>query len=307
MEAAMPLALLFALFVVAGASADAVRAADYAREERWAQEVVPSLVVGDAVYLATPARPRILAILTEPSGAAGGGIVIVHGLGVHPDWGLIGGLRTGLADTGYVTLSVQMPVLSADATRDDYRDTLPEAGDRIAAAIAHLRAKGVTNIAIVSHSMGASMANAYLARPGALPILAWAPVGMFGAFAVPPKEPVLDLIAEREIELVAESAPARAQTLPTDACSRQVTIPGTDHYFDNRQKELVRAIAAFLDRAFAGGCPRSARGKDQSRSSSSPRVARVRRSSTASHASSWGTASMRIAPTLAASSARRFA
>ena len=31
-------------------------AADYAREERWAQEIVPSIVVGDAVYLATPAR-----------------------------------------------------------------------------------------------------------------------------------------------------------------------------------------------------------------------------------------------------------
>jgi len=250
----MPLALLFAVLVIAGAGADAVRAADYAREERWAQEVVPSLVVGDAVYLATPARGKVLAILTEPSGAFGGGVVIVHGLGVHPDWGLIGGLRTGLADAGYVTLSVQMPVLAADATRDDYGGTLPEAGDRIAAAMAHLRAKGVTKIAIVSHSMGASMANAYLARPGALPILAWAPVGMFGAFAAPPKEPVLDVVAEHEIALVQESAPVRVPTLPKDACSRQVTIAGTDHYFDNRQKELVAAIAAFLGRAFNGRC-----------------------------------------------------
>ncbi len=64
----------------------------------------------------------------EPPGAAAGGVVVVHGLGVHPDWGLIGGLRTGLADAGYVTLSVQMPVLAATARRATTTlPTLPEA------------------------------------------------------------------------------------------------------------------------------------------------------------------------------------
>jgi Protein of unknown function (DUF3530) len=119
------LTALFAVFAMAGSGTDTVRAADYAREERWAQEIVPSIVVGDAVYLATPARAKVLAILTAPSGVPTGGIVIVHGLGVHPDWGLIGGLRTGLAEAGFVTLSVQMPVLVASATRDDYAVTLP--------------------------------------------------------------------------------------------------------------------------------------------------------------------------------------
>ena len=238
------------LFIVTRAAL----AADYAREERWAQEIVPALVVGDPIYLATAQRAKVFAILTQPTGAAKAGVIIVHGLGVHPDWGLIGGVRTGLADAGYITLAVQMPVLAAGATRDDYRETLPEAGDRIAAAIVHLRGMGITRIAIVSHSMGATMVNAYLARPDPLPIAAWAPVGMFGGFAVPPKEPVLDVIAERELDLVADSAPARARTLPKDSCSTQVTILGTDHYFDNRQKELVAAIAAFLGRVFAASC-----------------------------------------------------
>jgi alpha/beta superfamily hydrolase len=241
-----------ALFLVIGSPA--ALAADYAREERWAQEIVPSLVVGEALYLATPTRAKVLAILTESPGPPKGAVIVAHGLGVHPDWGLIGGVRTGLADAGYITLSVQMPVQSAAATRDDYGDTLPEAGDRIAAAIAYLRGKGVIRIAIASHSMGASMVNAYLAQPDALAIDAWAPIGMFGAFAAPPKEPVLDVIAEREIPQVRESAPTRASTLPKDTCSRQVTIPGTDHYFDNRQKELVATIAAFLERALAGRC-----------------------------------------------------
>lgn len=228
--------------------------ADYAREDRWAQEVAPSLVVGDAAWLTTPARPKVFAILTEPTGAAKGAVVVVHGLGVHPDFGMIGSVRTGLADAGFTTLSVQMPVLAADASRDDYRATFPEAGDRIAAAITQLRARGAAHIAVVSHSMGAAMANAYLARSDATPIDAWAPVGMFGDFAVAPREPVLDVLAQSEIPPVRETAPARMPHLPKDGCSRQVTVEGADHYFESRQKELVAVLVAFLERAFSGHC-----------------------------------------------------
>ena len=229
-------------------------AADYAREERWAQEVAPAIVVGDVIYLPTVARPKIFAILTEPAGTPKGGAVIVHGLGVHPDWGLNGGLRTRLADAGFVTLSVQMPVLAAGATRDDYRVTLPEAWERIGAATRYLRESGIAKIAIVSHSLGATMANSYLARPDALAVDAWVPVGMFGTFDAMPKEPVLDIMAERVFYEVRAAATRRARELPTMACSRQVTIADTDHYFDNRQAELAAAIAAFLERGFAGRC-----------------------------------------------------
>jgi alpha/beta superfamily hydrolase len=229
-------------------------ATDYAREERWAQEVAPAIVVGDPVYLATPSRAKVLAILAEPPGAAKGGVVIVHGLGVHPDWGLNGGLRTRLADAGFVTLSVQMPVLAADATRDDYGPTLPEAAERIAAAIRYLREKGLRKVAIVSHSYGATMVNAYLARPDALAIDAWVPIGMFGTFDAKPKEPVLDIIAEHDANEIRADHKRRAREPPGDACSRQLTIDGTDHYFDNRLPRLAATIAAFLERVFGGGC-----------------------------------------------------
>jgi alpha/beta superfamily hydrolase len=242
-----------ALWLAAGV-AFAAPAIDYFREDRWRQEVVPALVVGDAVYLATPARPRVLAILTEPAGAAKGGVIVVHGLGVHPDWGLIGGLRTRLADAGFTTLSVQMPVLAADASRADYGVTLPEAGDRIAAAVAYLRSRGVAKVAIVSHSMGATMADAYLARPDALRIDAWVPVGMLVPFAAPPIEPVLAIVAGNDFDEVKAAAPARKPKLPNDGCSREVTIAGADHYFNSGQTELAAVIAAFLDRVFAGRC-----------------------------------------------------
>lgn len=227
---------------------------DYIRESRWSQEVLAGLVVGDPVYLSTPARPRVLALLTAPSTPSKGSVILVHGLGVHPDFGMIGGVRTALADAGFTTLSVQMPVLAADAPRDDYRATLPEAADRIAAAIAWLRARGVARIAIVSHSYGATMVDAFLARPDAARIEAWVPVGMLIDFSSAPKQPVLDVLAEKEFNEVIATAPARKARLPKDGCSRDLTIAGADHYFDRRQQELTAAVAAFLERVFAGRC-----------------------------------------------------
>jgi Protein of unknown function (DUF3530) len=228
-------------------------AADREREQRWAAEIVAAIVVGEAVYLPTTSQPRVLALYTEVAHPKGG-VIIVHGAGVHPDWGLIGGLRGGLADAGFATLSVQMPVLAATATRDDYVPLFPEAAERIAAAIAFLRSRGIARIAIVSHSMGASMVNAYLARPGAARIDAWVPIGMLTEFDGVPKEPVLDVTAENDFAEVREALPRRLPELPHDACTGQVVIAGTDHYMENRQKELVVAIATFLQRSLAGKC-----------------------------------------------------
>src|SRR5688572_10377941 len=102
---------LLLLWLLAPAAAGAQ--ADYAREKRWADEIVPTLVVGDPVYLALRNGHRFLAIWT-PNAKAHAGIIVVHGLGVHPDWGLINPLRSQLAEQGYATLSVQMPVLMSE-------------------------------------------------------------------------------------------------------------------------------------------------------------------------------------------------
>src|SRR6202158_6266405 len=84
-------------------------AADYAREARLAQEIVSAIVVGAGVYLATARQPRVLALYTDaPSPTIiKAAVIVVHGVGVHPDWALINGLRTGLAEAGMSTLSVQ--------------------------------------------------------------------------------------------------------------------------------------------------------------------------------------------------------
>ena len=58
--------------------------ADYAREQRWADEIVPAIVVGDAVRLELKSGRKVLAIYT-PAPKASAGVVVVHGLGVNPD------------------------------------------------------------------------------------------------------------------------------------------------------------------------------------------------------------------------------
>ncbi len=100
--------------------------ADYAREKKWADEITPGIVVGNPIYLELKQGHKFLAILTKAKDAKMG-VIVVHGMGIHPDWGLIGTLRTELADQGYTTLSIQMPVLAADAKADQYRATFPEA------------------------------------------------------------------------------------------------------------------------------------------------------------------------------------
>jgi alpha/beta superfamily hydrolase len=250
----MLLRILLLAVACAIAPAVAAPAVDSARETRWAEEVVPAIVVGDAVWLATPSRAKVLAILALPTAQPKGGAILIHGLGVHPDFGMMGGLRTRLADAGYATLSVQMPVLAAGASRDDYAIALPAAGERIEAAIAYLRAKGIVPIAIVAHSFGAVMADAYLARANAMRIDARVSIGMPADFRADPREPVLDVVAAGDLAEVLAAAPLRAKRLPSDGCSRALVIAGADHYFGTNQQELAAAVATFLDRVAARSC-----------------------------------------------------
>ena len=143
--------------------------ADYSREQRWADEITPAILVGDAVYLPQKSGHKFLAIhAPNASGSKSrAGVIVVHGMGVHPDWNLVNVLRSQLAEQGYATLSVQMPVLASDAKGEQYPALFPDAAERLQAAVTFLRDKGHRKIAIVSHSMGARMVNHFIAVGGA--------------------------------------------------------------------------------------------------------------------------------------------
>ena len=245
-----PLAYAAASLLAAGllAPAAAFAQADYAREKRWADEITPGIVVGDPVWIEPKSGRKFLAIYA-PNPKAASGVIVVHGLGLHPDWGLIGTLRSQLSERGYATLSVQMPVLAAEAKADRYPPLFPEAAERLGAAVGYLRGKGLKKVAIVSHSMGANMVLYYLNHAGDARIDAWVALGISGEITLPEKfrAPVLDLYGEKDRPGVLEGAAKRAAALRGIRGSGQMQVAGADHFFSGLEEELGRQVRQFLD------------------------------------------------------------
>ena len=240
------------LAVSAVASAASDNAPDYAREKRWAEEITPALVVGDAVYLTQKSGHKFLAVYT-PVTQSRAAVITVHGLGVHPDWGLIGELRSGLADAGYATLSVQMPVLESGALAESYPPLFPDAAERLQAAVAFLNAKGYRNIALASHSMGSTMSNFFLANTPDPGVAAWVSIGINPATYTQQEKlrvPILDIYGERDFPQVLQRAAARAAVLRTLKGSAQIEVAGADHYFAGSERALVIQVRQFLERKF---------------------------------------------------------
>jgi pimeloyl-ACP methyl ester carboxylesterase len=221
--------------------------ADYAREQRWAEEIVPGLLVGDAVRLTSSGR-TFLGIYAS-SRATAPGVIVVHGRGMHPDWSLINVLRSQLADQGYATLSIQMPVLAADSPFERYATLFPEAAERLAAAVRYLREQGHAKVAIVSHSMGARMADYFLGQSAKSGVNAWVAIGILGGYTGTERLqlPTLDIYGERDWPEVRDNAAARAEQLRLARGSAQVEVPAADHFFSGQEAVLVGYVKRFLD------------------------------------------------------------
>lgn len=245
MKKNMVLGLAAGLLALFSLAAFAEPAADYAREKKWADEVVPGLVVGDPVYLQTPRGHHKFLTLFTPVPDTVKAAIVVHGMGIHPDWGMVGTLRTELADRGFATLSIQMPILAADATGEAYPPTFPEAAERIAEAVDFLKAKGYKQIAIVSHSMGSRMSRVYMAGKPDAAVKSWASLGISVDDYKAVKLPVLDLYGDNDLPPVLANAGKRKQSLAVKD-SRQVMIARADHFFTGHEAEMVAAVADFL-------------------------------------------------------------
>ena len=241
------------LFLAATLAAAALAASgqDYLREQRWKNEVLASLVVGEAVRIGSPSAGSFLGLYTQgrPGRPA---VLLVHGAGVHPDHGVIGILRVALADRGFTTLSIQMPVLAADARTEDYLPLFPEAAERIAAAAQWLGARGDGPVVILSHSLGAWMTERYLHSAKAARFAAWICMGRSGALDLPARPlPLLDVYGEKDLPTVLRYAPERRRSIGGIAGSRQVVIAGADHFYTGKEAELTEALVPFIQASTA--------------------------------------------------------
>jgi hypothetical protein len=226
-----------------------VWAADYAREQRWAEEVEPTIVVGEPIYLEAQ-KHKFLSIYTEAAKAKAA-VIVIHGFSVHPDWGFIGRLRSALPEHGYTTLSIQMPVLAAGVKEQDYPSTFPEAAARIDASLQYLTGKGYKRIAVVCHSGGCQMPEYFLAHGGKGRFAAWVAIGMNADFSAPASldMPILDLMGSEDFPKVKATAALRWPTIKKLAKSRQQTVQGADHFHTDKEAELGDTVAGFLKSA----------------------------------------------------------
>lgn len=233
--------------------AAAACAQDYEREKRIAAEVGSSLVVGDAVQVKLPSGRVFLGLYTEAKPAKGA-VLLVHGVGRHPDYGIIGSLRVALSEMGFSTLSIQMPVQKAEAQLDDYYPAVfPEAVERIRAGARWLAAKGYARPVLLSHSMGSWMSNVYYEETADAPYSAWVCMGLTGGFGGMRnvRVPVLDVFGEEDLAPVLRAEWRRRMTLNTIAGSKQMKVAGADHNYTGKEKELAAAIREFIAQSVA--------------------------------------------------------
>ena len=231
---------------------------DVAKESRWAEQVIDGLLDGDENWLIDDTGHEFLSILTEGDKSSGRAVVLVHGIGVHPNWpDVIYPLRAGLLEQDITTLSLQMPILANEADEREYALLFPEVPGRFEAALDYLDDEGYKNITIVAHSLGASMANYYLSRndPDALVSLVIIGMGVGGAFPesvaalAKVKVPVLDLYGSKDLEQVLNSVEQRALSGKKQSGRKylQVRVEGANHFFQGHEEDLVRQVTDWLD------------------------------------------------------------
>jgi len=229
-------------------------AQDYEREQRWADQILPSLMTGDAVWLQQKEGHKFLTLYTEAKNARGA-VIVAHGRGWSPDYELYGMLRTKIAEAGYTTLAIQLPVLGGGAKIGDYIPTYGDARERFQLAADYLKAKGYKNIGIVSHSLGATMANQYLINTDDKTVKAWVFIGIINGleemFRI--KIPVLDVFGSKDWEITQVGAYERKKQIMKIKGSDQIVVPEALHFFEGREDELTRIVVTFLDQVFHNG------------------------------------------------------
>ena len=237
---------------------------DYTREDRMIAEIEDAVMDGDVEYLPLKGDKEVFSIYMEPDvDKPKGGVIILHSRGYHANWSsTIKPLRVGLAEKGWHTLSVQMPVLEKSAKYYDYVSVFPYSHERIDAALSFYKQRGVDNVILVSHGCGAHMSMSYFDKYGDGKINAYVGIGM-GATDYKQKvikrfpldimlKPVLDVYGENDFPGVIRLSESRQNLMDVaaNAKSAQMVIKGADHYY--KENGTVQTLTNTIDTWLSG-------------------------------------------------------
>lgn len=239
-------------------------ATDAAREQRWVDQVVDVIFDGEPVYLEADGHrflsiytPAIDQEATDAKKPGRRGMIVLHGTGLHPNWEqVVLPVRVEMPTYGWDTLSVQLPILASNVDYEDYVPVYPEVAPRLQAATDFLVEQGVTDIVIVAHSQGATMAGYYLARTEH-EISAFVAIGMSAQHVDPEINsaeslkaidiPVLDLYGSKDFPSVLATSSKRQVGASHNEYYEQQVIDGAYHFFDDHEEELIAALVQWLE------------------------------------------------------------
>lgn len=227
-----------------------VQASDLAKEQRWREQVVDAILDGEPVDL-NDGKNDFLSIYTEGNEDNKTGVIIMHGIGIHPDYPtVVNPLRVGLAESGWHTLSLQLPVLPNEAEGKDYEPLIPEATPRIKAGIDYLKEQGMNKIAIVAHSLGTWMAG-YAIEKGGVEVVTYVAIGMNipAIESIPAiRVPMLDLYGGNDLPEVVDNAGKRKSAASQNKQYQQTMTSGADHFFNGLEDELITTVDDWLQK-----------------------------------------------------------
>ncbi|MET0069636.1 MAG: DUF3530 family protein [Candidatus Thiodiazotropha sp.] len=256
--------LLLLLIIAAAASLDA---ANLSREQRISEGLAAGVLSGDPVWLEA-GSVRFLAIHVASFAAVRqGGAILLHDSGAHADWHeVINPLRHHLAERGWDTLSLQLPLGDNPSDPSNSASLLSLSGPRIKAGIDFLNDRQVEAVALIGHGLGAAMAMDFIAAQGAgigaLVAVGVAPGGTgeedpLARLLAGSDVPILDLYGSLDLPAVVDSARERRALAARHGRDRyrQERVSGADHYFSGMHEELNNRIAAWLRQAVGQPAP----------------------------------------------------
>jgi hypothetical protein len=292
-----PLILLTVLALLAGGTqaqepaaatpADSAATPAPADQEQLIAEALRAEVKESEAVELQVGNKKVLALFrSQTRGQALGGVLLLHDLNGHPDWpGVIHALRSRLPESGWHTLSLQLP--HADSAQLTVAQ-LDAIRPRIAAALADLEKRGIRNTVLVGHGQGAIAAIDYLADNITPSVQGLVVISLDGTENAEPRLdgaaglarislPILDVYGDRDYLPVVESArrrydlarrnnlssalqrPSYADIAPDYTPSlgltlsyRQVSMSGADHQFTAQGETLVKRLRGWLEHYAAG-------------------------------------------------------
>lgn len=225
-----------------------VFASDRAKEKRWAEQVEEGLMDGESTELKA-GDISFYTVYTEASEPKETAVLLLHGIGVHPDWPqVINPLRTALPEKGWSTLSIQLPILENSASEKDYEPLLKDVPARLESSLAFLKEQGAKKVIIVAHSLGAKMATSAL-QDQQDNYSGFIGIGMGPGnvdYLPTLKLPVYDVYGENDLEDVVKSAEKRAEASKDNKSYTQTKIRDANHFFDDMDEQLIDTVVAWL-------------------------------------------------------------